>query len=103
MSFRKFDNDKPRFSLLPQEALDEVIAGLEHGAEEYGDYNWRRVDDRTRYYDALFRHARSSLKGDLTDEQTQLSHLALVITNALFLLQLEIEDREEKPDWIRVG
>lgn len=81
----KHDESKPRFSLVPQLALDEVIKGFEHGANKYGVFNYSEGMDHMRYYDALMRHNRAWLKGEDIDE-SGIHHLALVVCNGLMLL-----------------
>ena len=81
----KKDLNKPRFSLIPQRALDESIKGFEHGASKYGVYNYSEGMEYTRYFDALQRHARAWLKGEDIDE-SGIHHIALVACNAMMLL-----------------
>lgn len=81
----KNDNTKPRFSLVPQLALDETIKGFEVGAKKYGVYNYSQGMEYTRYSDALIRHHRAWIKGEDIDE-SGVHHLALVACNALMLL-----------------
>jgi len=38
----KYDQGKPRMSLLPREGLIPIVQVLEFGARKYGDYNWRK-------------------------------------------------------------
>jgi len=82
---KKNDTKKPRFSLIPQLALDEVVKGFELGADKYGVYNYSEGMEYTRYYDAAMRHGRSWLKGEDIDE-SGLHHLALFVCNGLMLL-----------------
>lgn len=81
----KGDTNKPRFSLIPQKALDQTIDGFEIGAKKYGLYNYSEGMEYTRYFDALQRHARAWLKGEDIDE-SGVHHIALVACNALMLL-----------------
>lgn len=81
----KHDGGKPRFSLTPQLALDEVLKGFEHGAVEYGLFNYSKGMNYLRYYDAKMRHSRAWLKGEDIDE-SGIHHLALSICNDLMLL-----------------
>ena len=57
MQGKKFDQNKPRMSLLPKGALNAVIRVLEFGATKYQADNWKHVPEaKTRYYDAMQRH-----------------------------------------------
>ena len=88
----KYDTGKLRWSLVPWEAMTVVVWVLQHGAEKYGDDNWKRVDNaKTRYWDALMRHAVLYQQGEKIDPDTGLSHMASIASNALFLLWFELK------------
>jgi len=89
---RKDDNGKRRWDLLPFAALDEVIAVLMHGAERYGEDNWRSVPNwRRRYFSAMMRHAVAYFAaGEKNDPDTGRHHLAHACCCALFLCELEL-------------
>lgn len=38
----RFNEGKPRWSLVPQSALIPMVRVLEFGAKKYGDYNWAK-------------------------------------------------------------
>lgn len=90
---RKADSGKPRYELVPQAALAEVVKVLTHGASKYGDFNYMLVEDE-RYIGAIGRHLAQhlgvSLEGEEVseyDQHTGLLHLAHIACNALILLQ----------------
>lgn len=94
---RKSDQSKPRFSLVPQKALEDVIDVLEFGAQKYAAENWRFVDNwQTRYYDAAMRHLLAHRRGEYLDEETGKPHLAHVTCCLMFLAELAAEDRPEE-------
>lgn len=84
---KKFDEGKPRMSLLPYQPLLEVVKVLEFGAKKYGDYNWRGGMDWMRLIDAALRHCFAWLSGENVDKESGLDHLAHAACNLLFLLQ----------------
>ena len=87
---KKFDDSKPRFSLIPAEALPPVLRVLEFGAAKYSENNWRYVPNaHTRYFDAAHRHLASLWSGETEDAETGESHLAHAIRCLMFLLSLE--------------
>lgn len=87
---RKDDAAKPRPSLLPLRALQEMLLVLEHGAVKYGDHNWRRVEGgRQRYLDAALRHALAYAGGERLDPESGRSHLAHAAVSLMFVLELE--------------
>jgi hypothetical protein len=94
----KADNGKHDPTLLMHDlgkALKAVTAVLNYGAEKYEPRGWKTVEPR-RYQSALLRHYNDYyVMGELTDSESGLLHLAHKATNALFLLQLYIENVEK--------
>jgi len=90
---RKYDTGKPDYTLLPWDAVEEVVRVLDYGAKKYARDNWRYVDDaQTRYLAAAFRHLAAHARGERCDPETSISHLAHVGCCVLFLLSLEKTD-----------
>lgn len=93
---RKFDSGKLDYTLLPYEAVDEIVKVLMFGAQKYARDNWRHVDDAPhRYAAAAFRHLTAYSKGEQTDPETGISHLAHVGCCILFMLALEKRQETE--------
>lgn len=91
--FKKNDQGKLQWTLMPYEQLEEVVRVLMKGAEKYGAGNWKNCDDINRYKDALMRHVVSYNKGERNDPEDSLPHLAHAICNCLFLMYFNsIED-----------
>lgn len=85
---RKDDQGKPRYDLIPPEALHQVVLVLTSGANRYGDDNWRHVTGlRRRYFAAAMRHLWAWWRGEDTDPDSGLSHLAHAACCVLFLLE----------------
>lgn len=77
-----------RCDLLPAEALLAVAKVLKHGADKYGDGNWRSIRIPSHLNHAMT-HILSYLAGDGQDE-----HLEHAACRLLFALDLKrIEDR----------
>lgn len=90
---RKYDSNKPRYSLLPENTILNVIQVLEYGAEKYEPDNWKHVPSaRTRYYDAAMRHIDNWWNGSEVDEESSLPHLAHAICCLLFLLWFDDQE-----------
>lgn len=94
-TFMKQDAGKVRLGLLPPRAVEAVGRVLTHGATKYAPGNWKRMDDRTRYVDALLRHAFAYVRGEKRDPESGEHHLAHAVCCALYLVELEEEDAEE--------
>ena len=87
---RKFDSGKLEYGLLPPHALDEVVQVLTVGAKKYARDNWRYVEDGPRrYFDAAQRHLWAYKRGELTDPETGISHIAHAICSLMFIADLD--------------
>lgn len=88
----KYDQEKPQYSLVPADALHEVVKVLTFGAKKYSPDNWKQVPDlQRRYKDAAGRHEYQSVSDDFDDE-TGLYHLAHKICCDMFRLQNLIDE-----------
>jgi deoxycytidylate deaminase len=87
--FMKFDSGKLRYGLIPPSATKSLAEVLTYGAKKYKPNNWQRVDDTSRYVDALYRHLEAWRNGEKLDSESKLSHLAHALTNIAFLIHFE--------------
>lgn len=94
---KSFKNDlcKPMMNLLPFESLEAVAMVLNHGAKTYGENTWQKVENaKERYEAALLRHLTAYKKGEKTDKESGLNHMAHLACNALFMLWFEIQENK---------
>lgn len=89
----KNDGGKPRYSLIPQLAMLEVIKGFEHGAKKYGQFNYSNGLNHLRYADAAWRHLNQYLRGEDIDEESGVFHLALISCNAMMALENTLQQK----------
>lgn len=83
----KYDQAKPRMSLMPEGVLNEMLAVLEYGAAKYSEDNWMVVPDaQTRYYDAAMRHIDAWWNCETKDSESGKSHLAHAMCCLSFLM-----------------
>jgi hypothetical protein len=87
----KHDSDKLRYSLLPWNALKEVVKVLEFGASKYSVNNWQKIEPQ-RYKDAAMRHLVAILEGKWLDEESQLPHAAHCICCLLFIIWFKFNE-----------
>ncbi len=92
----KFDQGKPRYSLVPVNALEAVANVLTFGAEKYAANSWQNIEDTDRYLDALIRHVEAVRKGEIYDTESGIQHMAHVATNAMFLYEFEIMTKDSE-------
>lgn len=96
----KFDSDKRQWwylwQFLPE--VEQLVDILQYGGEKYpaeDGSNWRRVEGANkRYTSALMRHLSAYLQGEKVDPESGKSHLAHMITNALFLMWFDRNEKE---------
>lgn len=86
---RKDDAGKRPWGLLPFDALADIVAVLQFGADKYGVRNWEQGMEWSRPFDALHRHLAAWWQGEHRDPETNLSHLAHAGCCLLFLLAYE--------------
>lgn len=86
----KHDQDKPRYDLIPPEAMNELAKVLAYGAGKYSPDNWMRVKNgEQRYYAAMQRHVEAWRSGEHTDPESGLTHLSHAMACLSFLIALE--------------
>lgn len=89
---------KPRWELLPLDAIEEIVKVYTMGAEKYADDAWKTIPDaHRRYLAALFRHVAAYERGERLDKESGLSHLAHAAWNAIAILWLDLhkDDKNE--------
>ena len=85
----KHDDGKPRYDLVPPEALDALSRVLTFGAAKYSSRNWEKGMDWGRVFGAMMRHAWAWWRGEHKDPETGYSHLWHVLCCAAFLVTYE--------------
>lgn len=85
---RYSDDGKPRFDLIPPQALERVAMLYARGAKIYGDRNWEKGIPTSRCYASMLRHAFSYGRGEEDED-----HLAAVVWNALAIMQFQEDNR----------
>ena len=84
----KFDDGKPDYSLVPPNALDDVVKVLTIGAKKYARHNWKKLDHSDdRYFAAAQRHMWALMKDETHDPETGIHHAAHAIACMMFLLE----------------
>lgn len=86
----KHDAGKPRYDLIPYDALKEIAKVLSFGASKYQDRNWEKGFSYSRPFRAAVGHLCDWFLGEENDPESGLSHLAHAACNILFLLTFRI-------------
>ena len=87
----KLKNKKLRWDLAPWEAFEKIVEVITYGAKEenYGVDNWKLVSSDV-FDAAMIRHYVSYKKGERYDSRWNLTHLAHLGCNLVFLLWKEL-------------
>lgn len=89
---KKFDQGKPDFTLVPQEALLEVAKSFTYGADKYGVFNYSLGTDYRRYIAAAQRHINQWLRGEDIDESGT-NHLSNAIASLMMVLDNQMTNK----------
>ena len=91
----KNDSGKIDWSLLPIEAMEEMLKVFMFGEQKYARFNFRNGFNSNRLIAAAMRHIAAWQKGEDTDPETGLSHLAHGLCCLSMLLTNKIENKME--------
>jgi hypothetical protein len=83
----KWDAEKVDWSFLPSSAIEEIIKVYMGGAKKYGRGNYRKGISYSRVFSAAMRHLWAWWRGEETDPESGLSHLAHACWNVITLLE----------------
>ena len=96
----KFDQGKPRISLIPKEAIWATARAMSYGEKKYGTHNFRNGISYSRLADACMRHLTVWLEGENIDKESGNSHLDHALAS-LAMLAFMAEHRKDMDDrWI---
>ena len=89
----RFDAGKPRYDLLPPDALEELVMVYTKGAAKYADRNWEKGMSWSRCFGSLMRHSWKFWKGEKLDPETGCHHMAMAAWNALALVAYDMRSK----------
>ena len=95
----RYNNGKPKWSLVPQSSLLPMVRVLEFGATKYEPFNWTKGLSITEICESLKRHLDAFMEGEDNDSDSGLSHIGHIQCNALFLSWM-MENRKDLDDRI---
>jgi hypothetical protein len=94
----KYDEGKPRYDLLPAEALEQIVNVYTYGVGKYDAHNWRKGMSLSRLFSASMRHLWAFWRGEDIDRESGLYHLAHAAFSVCGMLQFVLEGRKELDD-----
>lgn len=81
----RYNQGKPRMSLIDLNALEDCARVLEFGANKYDINNWKKGFDVNTILDSMMRHIAALQRGEMNDPETGISHIGHIQANAMFL------------------
>lgn len=86
----KYDSEKPDYSLLPPNALEETVKVLTFGAKKYSPGNWKKLNSASaRYFAAAQRHMWALQRNEENDPESGYHHAAHAACCLLFILEID--------------
>jgi len=98
----RFNDGKPKYSLIDLTVLEPCARVLEFGAKKYARDNWKNGMPITELLDSLLRHVAALRAGQLIDPESGLSHIGHIQCNAMFLgninntIDINVEQKTKK-------
>ena len=84
----KYDSAEPDYSLVPPNALEDVVKVLTYGSQKYDRNNWQYLEDLdNRYFAAAQRHMWALHRGETVDSETGIHHAAHAICCMMFIIE----------------
>lgn len=101
----KYDTGKPRYTLIPPEALDGLARLYTKGAAKYDARNWEKGMAFSRISDALQRHHQKWLSREDHDREDGQHHLLSVIwcAMALYTYQVRGIGTDDRPEGVNMA
>lgn len=99
MSAIRYDKGKPRFDLIPKQALWELAMLFSEGGKKYPSArNWEEGIPFSSYTSAIYRHMAKFECGEDYDGETNIHHLIAVVWNAIcmYMTQKWHKDRDDR-------
>ena len=97
----RFNDGKPRYDLVPSDALAGVVDVLTAGAKKYEPRNWERGMAWSKCFASMMRHAWAFWRGEDKDAESGLPHIDHVVCNAMFLAayvrRADLEQYDDRP------
>jgi len=93
----RFNQGKPKFSLLPFDALEALATHFTRGAEKYSARNWERGMPYSEVVDSLMRHLSAWWQGETYDKEG-FRHTTAIAWNAIALLTYDLRGMSKWDD-----
>jgi len=93
----RYNDDKPKWSLVNFESLIPLVKVLEFGTIKYAKFDWTKGFPTTEICESMLRHIFAYLNGEDKDEESGLPIEGHIFCNAMFLSYM-IKNRPDLDD-----
>jgi hypothetical protein len=95
----RYNNGKPRLSLIPMVTLYDEARVWEYGQKKYKAWNWAKGMDWSVPFECAMRHMAKWQAGEENDEESGLPHLAHAMCNLrmLTLYSKTFKEGDDRP------
>lgn len=80
----RYNEGKPKWSLVHYESIVPMIRVLEFGALKYAPDNWKKSMDLKEILNSIQRHLAKLMDGEENDPESGISHMGHIQCNAMF-------------------
>ena len=80
----RYNEGKPKWSLVHYESLIPMIRVLEFGALKYAPRNWIKPMNETEILESMQRHLAALMDGEEFDQESGINHMGHIQANAMF-------------------
>lgn len=80
----RFNEGKPKWSLVHFKSLEPMIRVLEFGALKYAPKNWQKSMPLDEILNSMQRHLAAIMDGEEIDSESKISHMGHIMCNAMF-------------------
>lgn len=92
----RYNEGKPKWSLVDFKSLEPLVRVLEFGAVKYGKFNWQKGLPEEEILESLSRHLFELMSGNEFDEETGVSHIGHIMANAMFYAYQKRNGKENR-------
>ena len=85
----RFNEGKPRWSLVNFKSMEPMIRVLEYGADKYSDHNWQKGLNKIEILECMQRHLAALIDGEINDPESGRQHIGHIMCNAMFYSYFE--------------
>jgi len=80
----RYNEGKPKWSLVHYDSLIPMIRVLEFGAKKYAPFNWQKGLDLKEILESMQRHLAKLMDNEEIDTESGISHMGHIQANAMF-------------------